>query len=75
MHSAKITGCILIFIGFKNGKMNLSKPKVPTFNIRPARIIEPMVGASTCASGNHVWAGTIGILTINPIKKRVHAIP
>ena len=24
------------------------------------------VGASTCASGSHVWKGTEGILTMNP---------
>ena len=32
----------------------------------PARRTEPAVGASTCASGSHVWNGTTGILTMNP---------
>jgi hypothetical protein len=28
----------------------------------PARITEPPVGASTCASGSQVWTGNIGTL-------------
>ena len=32
---------------------NRIKPKVPNFNKIPAKITEPMVGASTWASGNH----------------------
>jgi hypothetical protein len=35
----------------------------------PARITEPAVGASTCASGNQVWTGHIGILTAKDAKK------
>jgi hypothetical protein len=35
----------------------------------PARITEPAVGASTCASGNQVWTGHIGILTAKEAKK------
>ena len=34
-----------------------------------ARITEPPVGASTCASGNQVCTGTIGTLTANAIRK------
>ncbi len=30
---------------------------------------EPAVGASTCASGSHVWNGNIGTLIANPRKK------
>ena len=30
---------------------------------------EPSVGASTCASGSHVWKGHIGIFTANDEKK------
>ncbi len=30
---------------------------------------EPAVGASTCASGSHVWTGHIGTLTANEAKK------
>ena len=33
-----------------------------------ARITEPPVGASTCASGSHVCTGTIGTLTANAAK-------
>ena len=29
-------------------------------------MILPIVGASTCASGSHVWNGTDGIFTMNP---------
>ena len=29
---------------------------------------EPAVGASTCASGSHVWNGNIGTLIANPRK-------
>jgi hypothetical protein len=35
-------------------------------------MIEPSVGASTCASGNHIWNGNIGILTANPKKNKNH---
>jgi hypothetical protein len=35
---------------------------VPIFRSTPARITEPAVGASTCASGSQVWNGTIGTL-------------
>ncbi len=35
----------------------------------PARITEPAVGASTCASGSQVWTGHIGILTAKLAKK------
>jgi hypothetical protein len=33
----------------------------------PAEITEPGVGASTCASGNQICKGMIGIFTENPI--------
>src|SRR5436190_7857861 len=32
----------------------------------PASRTEPIVGASVCASGSHVWNGHIGTLTANP---------
>ena len=32
----------------------------------PARSTEPIVGASVCASGSHVWNGHIGTFTANP---------
>ena len=41
------------------------KPYVPIFSSTPARITEPAVGASTCASGSHVCSGTIGTLIAN----------
>src|SRR3984885_1492203 len=44
----------------------------PIFNSTPARITEPAVGASTCASGNQVWTGHIGILTAKEAKKASH---
>ncbi len=34
---------------------------------RPARITEPAVGASTCASGSQVWNGTSGTLIAKAI--------
>lgn len=46
------------------------KPKPPNFNNTPAKIIEPITGASTWALGNHKWNPKQGSLTINPnIKK------
>ena len=35
-------------------------------------IIEPAVGASTWASGNHIWTGIIGTLTEKDKKKANH---
>ena len=32
----------------------------------PASSTEPIVGASVCASGSHVWNGHIGTLIANP---------
>ena len=46
-------------------------PNVPNFNSNPAKIIEPSVGASTCASGNQTWNGKIGILTANGKNKQI----
>ena len=48
---------------------NLNIAYIPNFNIIPAKITEPDVGASTCASGNQMCKGTIGIFIPNPIKK------
>ena len=36
------------------------------------KITEPDVGASTCASGNHKWTGTIGTLVAKEPKKENH---
>jgi len=35
----------------------------------PARIIEPAVGASVCASGSQVWNGQMGTLMAKAITK------
>ena len=53
----------------KSGKPSFMKPYVPILSSTPARITEPAVGASTCASGSHVWNGTIGTLIANDSAK------
>src|SRR5437763_14762050 len=53
----------------KNGSANRRKPYVPILSRIPARITEPGVGASTCASGSQVWKGNIGTLIANARKK------
>src|ERR1700734_2078455 len=45
-----------------SGSEKRRKPYVPIFSRTPARITEPAVGASVCASGSHVWNGNIGTL-------------
>jgi len=52
----------------KSGSANLRNPNVPILSMMPARITDPAVGASTCASGSHVWNGKIGTLTANARK-------
>jgi hypothetical protein len=42
--------------------------------ITPAKITEPAVGASTCASGNQICTGSIGIFTAKDEKKANHKI-
>ena len=42
------------------------KPYVPIFSMIPASRTEPIVGASVCASGSHVWNGHIGTFTAKP---------
>src|SRR5207244_8613937 len=44
-------------------------PYVPIFSSTPARMTEPAVGASVCASGNQVWNGNIGTLMAKAKKK------
>src|SRR5215467_6393779 len=58
----------------KNGSEKRTNPYVPIFSRTPARITEPAVGASTCASGSHVWKGNIGTLIANPRKnaRKIH---
>src|SRR5437879_12669989 len=52
-----------------NGSEKRRKPYVPIFSRTLARITEPAVGASTCASGSQVWNGHIGTFTAKPRKK------
>jgi len=49
-------------------------PYVPNFNKTPARITDPPVGASTCASGNQICTGTIGTFTAKDAKKALHLL-
>ena len=42
---------------------------MPIFSITAARITEPAVGASVCASGSQVCSGNIGTFTAKPQKK------
>src|ERR1700681_415028 len=51
------------------GSEKRMKPYVPIFRSTAARITEPAVGASVCASGSQVWNGNIGTFTANPTKK------
>jgi hypothetical protein len=51
------------------GKLMRSRPYVPIFRRTPARMTLIAVGASTCASGSHVWNGKIGTLIANAMKR------
>ena len=51
------------------GRAKRTNPYVPIFSRIAARMIEPAVGASTCASGSQVWNGNIGTLMAKPKKK------
>src|SRR6266571_4269184 len=50
------------------GRLNRRNPYVPILRSTAARITEPAVGASVCASGSHVWNGNIGTLIAKPRK-------
>src|SRR5438477_9893635 len=60
-NSAEATGNI--------GNEKRKKPYPPIFKRMAARMTEPAVGASTCASGSQVWTGHIGIFTAKEAKK------
>lgn len=61
-------------VAFKKKGINiLIKPYAPIFSKIAAKITEPSVGDSTCASGNHKCKGSIGIFTLNAIKKDSHS--
>src|SRR2546421_5616800 len=51
------------------------KPYVPNFSRMAARITEPTVGASVCASGSQVWKGNIGTLMAKPMNRppKIHS--
>src|SRR5437899_2207480 len=51
-----------------SGSEKRRKPYVPIFSSTLARITEPAVGASVCASGSQVWNGNIGTFTAKPTK-------
>src|SRR6476646_2027175 len=52
-----------------SGSEKRRKPYVPIFRRTLARITEPAVGASVCASGSQVWNGNMGTFTAKPTKK------
>src|SRR3990167_11119068 len=68
-HIVKTSGVKYITAYGNNGNIKRIIPYVPNFNKTPARITEPAVGASTCASGNQIWTGNIGTLTAKEQKK------
>lgn len=47
-------------------KRRIAIPKVPSFNNKPAKIILPIVGASTWAFGNQTCKIKIGVFTRKP---------
>src|ERR687896_1849092 len=49
------------------GRLKRINPYVPIFRSTAARMTEPAVGASVCASGSHVWNGNIGTFTAKPM--------
>src|SRR5580693_917122 len=52
----------------KSGSEKRMNPYVPIFSKTPARMTEPAVGASVCASGSQVWNGNMGTLIANAKK-------
>ena len=55
-----------------NGIRNLKNPYPPSFKRILAKITDPIVGASTCASGSHKWNGAIGIFVAKVKKRQIH---
>lgn len=51
-----------------------SRAYLPSFNVIPAKIIDPTVGASTWALGNHKCTRNIGILTKKAVIKLKYTI-
>src|SRR5579862_22104 len=52
-----------------SGSEKRMNPYVPILRRTLARITDPAVGASTCASGSQVWKGHMGTFTAKPRKK------
>jgi hypothetical protein len=67
--SARNSGVASIATAGNSGIAKRRKPYVPIFSITPARITEPAVGASVCASGSQVCTGHIGTLIANASAK------
>jgi hypothetical protein len=64
----------ILVLALKMKSLERIKPKPPNLSNTPARIIEPITGASTWALGNHRWNPKQGSLTKNP-KTRNREIP
>jgi len=68
---------INILFGIKlNGKIDIIRinPYPPSFSKTAARIIDPAIGASTWALGNHKCVENIGNFTKNPRIRNSHKI-
>ena len=51
-----------------SGRQKRTSPYVPIFSMTDASMMEPAVGASTCASGSQVCSGNSGTLIANATK-------
>src|SRR3954452_19898995 len=71
--SEKISGANSCEASGNIGSEKRKNPYPTIFNRIAARITEPAVGASTCASGNQVCTGHIGIFTAKEAKNASHA--
>src|SRR6478736_5302193 len=68
MQRSAIIGTKFFEASGRIGRLKRRKPYVPIFRRTAARMTEPAVGASVCASGSHVWNGNIGTLMAKPRK-------
>ena len=68
--SAAIIGTNARVASGRIGRLNRMNPYVPIFRRTAARMTEPAVGASVCASGSQVWNGNIGTLIAKPEEER-----
>src|SRR5882672_10946427 len=71
--SEKISGANISDAIGNIGSEKRKRPYPPIFRRMAARITEPAVGASTCASGSQVCTGHIGIFTAKDAKKASHS--